>query len=237
MNVGLIIAGGVGARMHMTTPKQFLVVRGKPVIVYTLEAFQCNESIDEIVVVCLKGWKNIVWKYAAKYGITKLKWIVDGGDTGMESLRNGMNLLRDHYSPDDIIVIHDAVRPLISDNIINANIAGVIQNGNAITCIPCTEALLQSEDFVTSQVEVNRDLIQRTQTPQSLYLSKFIWAHEEAQRRGLNNVVATCSLLVALGEEVHLVPGEQTNFKITTKWDIELMEAWLSHSEKAGSKA
>ena len=232
MNIGLIIAGGVGARMNVTTPKQFIAVKGKPVLIYTLEAFQNNAAIDEIVVVCLHGWDDVVWKYANKYNISKLKWIAPGGETGMESLRNGMLLLKEKYSGDDIVVIHDAVRPLVSDNIINANIAGVIRNGNAITCIPCSEALLYSEDCFTSEKEVNRDTILRTQTPQSLYLSKFIWAHEEAVKRGITSAVATCSLLTLLGEKVYAVPGETMNFKITTKDDIALMEAYLFQQEQ-----
>lgn len=232
MNIGLIIAGGVGARMHMATPKQFMVVREKPILVYTLEAFQNNASIDAIAVVCLHGWEEMVWKYARKYHITKLKWMAPGGATGMESLRNGMEVLRENCSLDDIVVIHDAVRPLVSDDIINSNIAGVIQNGNAVTCIPATEALLKSEDGEISEEEIDRDTIQRTQTPQSLYLSKFIEIHEKAKERGITNVVATCSLLVALGEAVHIVSGEGTNFKITTQEDIELMEAYLICRER-----
>ncbi len=227
MNIGLIIAGGVGARMKMATPKQFLIVRNKPILVYTLEAFQNNEAIDAIAVVCLSGWEDVVWKYVRKYNLSKVKWITPGGSTGMESLRNGMNLLKENCNGDDIIVIHDAVRPLISDNIINANIAGVTRYGTAVTCVPCTEALLSSEDAETSNTVVDRDLIQRTQTPQSLRLSKFIWAHEEAARRGITNTVATCTLLCELGETVHIVMGEGTNFKITTQEDIDLMEAFL----------
>ena len=227
MNIGLIIAGGVGRRMHMTTPKQFIAVNGKPIIVYTLEAFQYNEMIDAIAVVCLRGWENIVWKYVEKYSLTKVRWITEGGDTGMHSLYNGMDLLRSVANPEDIIIIHDAVRPLISDNIINANIAGVEEFGNAITCIPTTEALLATEDGLTSTEVVDRNKIQRTQTPQSLYLSKFIWCHEEAKKRGIKDTVATCTLLVELGETVHFVLGEGTNFKITTQEDIDLMEAYL----------
>lgn len=227
MNIGLIIAGGVGARMKIATPKQFITVRNKPILVYTLEAFQNNEAIDAIAVVCLSGWEDVVWKYVRKYNLTKVKWLTPGGSTGMESLRNGMNLLRENCSEDDIIVIHDAVRPLISDNIINANIAGVTRYGTAVTCVPCTEALLSSEDSETSNTVVDRDLIQRTQTPQSLRLSKFIWAHEEAAKRGITNTVATCTLLCELGETVHIVMGEGTNFKITTQEDIDLMEAFL----------
>ena len=231
MNVGLIIAGGVGARMHMTTPKQFLMVKGKPVIVYTLEAFQKNEAIDAIAVVCLQGWEDVLRKYVRKYGLDKVKWITLGGKTGFESLRNGMELLKKECSPDDIIVIHDAVRPLVSDDIINANIAGVSQFGTAITCIPCTEALLKSLDGETSEEVVDRNWILRTQTPQSLRLSKFIWAHEEAEKRGIKDTVATCTLLVELGEKVHCIRGEGTNFKVTTREDIALMEAYLSCME------
>ena len=174
MNIGLVIAGGVGARMNNTTPKQFIAVKGKPIIIYTLEAFQKNSSIDYIAVVCLKGWEDILRKYAQQYNITKLKWITPGGSTGMESLRNGMNLLRENCSEDDIIIIHDAVRPLLSDDIINANIAGVVEFGT----------------------------------------------------------VATCTLLVELGETVHFVLGQSSNFKITTAEDIGLLEAYLTQREK-----
>lgn len=231
MNVGLIIAGGVGARMHMTTPKQFVMVKGKPILVYTLEAFQKNEAIDAIAVVCLNGWEDVVWKYVKKYNLNKVKWLTLGGNTGMESLRNGMNLLKEHCSGDDVIVIHDAVRPLVSDDIINANIASVNQYGTAVTCVPCTEALLQSEDGEVSGTVIDRDLIQRTQTPQSLRMSKFEWAHKEAVKQGIENTVATCTLLCELGEQVHIVMGEGTNFKITTREDIELMEAYLTCME------
>ena len=232
MNVGLIIAGGVGARMNNTTPKQFIVVKGKPIIIYTLESFQRNSSIDCIAVVCLKGWEDILRKYAETFNITKLKWIVQGGNTGMESLRNGMEVLRDNCSEDDIIVIHDAVRPLISDDIIHANIAGVVEFGTAITSIPCTEALLYSEDRETSDRVIDRNLVWRTQTPQSLRLGKFIWAHEEAKKRGIVDTVATCTLLVELGESVHFVLGKNDNFKITTAEDIGLLEAYLCQRDE-----
>ena len=228
MNIGLIIAGGVGARMNSTIPKQFMIVKGKPIIVYTLEAFQRNEQIDAIAVVCLNGWEDILYKYIEKYALTKVKWVTQGGKTGMESLRNGMNLLRKECEQSDIIVIHDAVRPLITDDIINANIAGVIEKGTAITCVPATEALLYSENGMSSSKVVDRDLIMRTQTPQSLRLSKFIWAHEEAQIRGIEDTVATCTLLIELGEEVHFVLGQGTNFKITTVEDLELLNAYIS---------
>ena len=234
MNIALIIAGGVGSRMKAKIPKQFMQVEGKEVIFYTLEAFQRNRSIDGIVVVCLHGWEDQLIHGAEEYGITKMlsqpdKGVVRGGNSGMHSLRNGMYYLKEHYPTDSIIVIHDAVRPLISQDIINANIAGVISHGTAITTVPATEALLQitPEDPDNSNVVVDRNLIARTQTPQSLRLEKFIWAHETAIEKGIQDTVATCTLLVELGESVHLVLGEGTNFKITTQEDVDLMKAYL----------
>lgn len=234
MNIGLIIAGGVGSRMKAKVPKQFMRVNGKEVIFYTLEAFQKNRGIDAIVVVCLKGWRDVLRRGAKEYGITKMldlpdNGIVLGGDSGMHSLRNGMLYLKEHFDPDSIVVIHDAVRPLISQDIINANIAGVIRHGTAITTVPATEALLQisRDNPDNSSVVVDRSTIMRTQTPQSLRLEKFVWAHEEAIKRGIQDTVATCTLLIELGEEVHLILGEGTNFKITTQEDVDLMKAYL----------
>lgn len=238
-NVALIIAGGVGSRMKAKVPKQFMRVNDKEVIFYTLEAFQKNRGIDAIVVVCLHGWEDTLKRGAEEYGITKMLnqpnyGIVTGGDTGMHSLRNGMLYLKENYDDDSIIVIHDAVRPLISQNIIDANIAGVKRHGTAITTVPATEALLQitPEDPDNSSVVVDRSLIARTQTPQSLHLSKFVWAHEQAIEKGIVDTVATCTLLVELGESVHLILGEGTNFKITTQEDIDLMKAYLAMGYK-----
>lgn len=234
MNIGLIIAGGVGSRMKAKTPKQFMRVEGKQVIFYTLEAFQKHRGIDAIVVVCLNGWQDALLRGAQEYGITKMlnlpgNGIVTGGDSGMHSLRNGMLYLQENFPEDSIVIIHDAVRPLISQDIISANIAGVIRHGTAITTVPATEALLKiAHDNPDNSTEVvDRNLIMRTQTPQSLRLEKFIWAHEEAVKRGIQDTVATCTLLVELGESVHLVLGEGTNFKITTQEDVDLMKAYL----------
>lgn len=233
-NIGLVIAGGVGARMNAKIPKQFINVNGKEVIFYTLEAFQKNRDIDAIVVVCVDGWQDMLLRGAKAYGITKLLklpecGIVPGGDTGMHSLRNGMYYLKEHFHKDSIIVIHDAVRPLISQDIITANVASAKQFGTAVTAVPATEALLQIADGTPddSSVVVDRKYIMRTQTPQSLKLEKFIWAHEEAIRRDIKDTVATCTLLIELGESVHLVLGEGTNFKLTTAEDIDLMKAYL----------
>ena len=233
-NIGFVIAGGIGARMGAATPKQFIRVVEKEVIFYTLEAFQQSREIDAIVVACLSGWEDILISGAERYGISKMlsqpcSGMVKGGETGMQSLRNGMLFMREHYHPDSIVVIHDAVRPLVSQKIISSNIEGVKEYGTAVTAVPASEALLGIDQNASNRAVtvVDRNLVARTQTPQSLRLSHFVWVHEEAVKRGIHNTVATCTLLIELGETVHLVPGETSNFKLTTQDDIELMEAYI----------
>ncbi len=227
-NVALILAGGVGARANLMMPKQFVIVNDKPVVIHTLEIFDRNRQIDEIVVVVLEGWEAVMERYIQYFDIRKVAHMVPGGNTGQESIHSGVECLRKHYAPDDIIIIHDAVRPLVTDEIINSNISGVLLNGNAVTVIPTTEALLHCDDRATSTRIINRYTTMRTQTPQSLRLEKLAWLHDEAAKRGIKNTVATCTLLIELGETVHFAKGDTSNFKITTTSDIKLFEAYLN---------
>ena len=145
-NIALIIAGGAGNRMHQDIPKQFLTVNEKPVIVYTLEAFQEHPEIDAIAVVCIEGWDQVLRAYARQFNITKLEYVVPGGKNGQDSIRNGIMELEKHYDPDDIVLIHDAIRPMVSAEIISDNIRVAREKGNAVTVIPCAEAMLQTDD-------------------------------------------------------------------------------------------
>jgi 2-C-methyl-D-erythritol 4-phosphate cytidylyltransferase len=157
-NLALIIAGGVGARMNQDIPKQFLNVNDKPVIVYTMEVFQKNPNIDGISVVCLDEWHDVVRAYAKQFGIAKLENIVSGGKSGQESIRNGLyDLAKRHTKDDDIVLIHDAIRPMLSDEIINNNIKVCRQLGNAITVVPCTAAMLKTYDGISTVEQVPRD--------------------------------------------------------------------------------
>ena len=113
-NVALIIAGGSGARMHQDIPKQFLTVNERPVIVYTLEAFQRHAEIDAIAVVCIEGWDQVLWAYARQFNISKLKYVIPGGSNGQGSIRNGVFELEKHFAPEDIVLVHDAIRPMVS---------------------------------------------------------------------------------------------------------------------------
>lgn len=226
-NIALILAAGFGSRANLSMPKQFAVVEGKPVIVHTLEVFNRNRQIDDIVIVLLEGWEAVMERYIEEFDLHKVKHMLSGAPAGQDSIRLGMEFLRKNYHEDDIIIIHDSVRPLVTDEIINSNISGVLLNGTAVTVIPTTEALLHCVNRISSRQIINRDTTLRTQTPQSLRLKKLIWAHEEAVKRGIRSSVATCTLLIELGEEVHFAKGDNSNFKITSGSDIHLFEAYL----------
>ena len=131
MNIAVIIAGGVGSRMGQDLPKQFINVYDKPVLIYTLESFQKHPQVDAIELVCIDGWHEIVWAYAKQFNITKLKWIVSGGKTGQESIRNGVYGLEGKANPDDNIIIHDGIRPLVEPSVLSDVISKCSQYGNA----------------------------------------------------------------------------------------------------------
>lgn len=231
MNIAMLIAGGNGQRMKQDIPKQFINVNDRPVIVYTMEAFQKHPNIDAIAVVCLEGWEEILKAYAKQFNITKLQWIFRGGKNGQESLKNGIMGLREVANGDDMILIHDAIRPMVSQEIISGNISCCMRNGSAITVIPCAEAMLMTNDKESSEESIPRDNLARTQTPQAFYLKKLVWAHEEAAKRGITNSIATCTLMIELGEQVYFSTGSEKNLKLTTTDDIEIFKALL-HSKK-----
>lgn len=231
MNIGLLIAGGSGARMHQDIPKQFLNVNDKPIIIYTLEAFQKHPDIDAIEVVCLDGWHEILKAYAKQFNITKLVNIVSGGKNGQDSIRNGVFDLMSRYHEDDLVLIHDAIRPMVSQDIISDNIAKCKQFGSAVTVIPCMEAMLLSENGMDSDKSVPRDQLLRTQTPQTFPLGKIYNLHQEALKKGILNSVASCTLMVELGYSVHFAVGSEKNIKITTVEDLEIFKALLSSKD------
>ncbi len=227
MNIAMIIAGGSGQRMNQDIPKQFINVNDKPVIVYTLEAFQRHPNIDGILVICLEGWQEILKAYAKQFNITKLKWVAPGGHNGQASIRSGIQVLKENCRAEDMVLIHDAIRPMISQEIISDCISKCNLYGSAITVIPCAEAMLLSENHIEAGHSVDRDTLMRTQTPQAFYLSKLLWAHEEAEKRGIINSVATCTLMIELGEKVYFSTGSEKNIKLTTTDDIEIFKALL----------
>lgn len=232
MNVALIIAGGVGARMHQNIPKQFITVDERPVIVYTLEAFQRHSDIDAIAVVCVEGWENVLQAYANQFNITKLKHIIPGGKNGQDSIRNGVLELEKHYSADDIVLIHDAIRPLVSQEIISDCIVKTKLHGCAISVIPCAEAMVITSDGDTSSECYPRDNLKRTQTPQGFSIGKICDLHRRALEAGITNSVASVTLMIEMGEKVYFSAGSEKNIKLTTVEDVDIFKALL-HVKRA----
>ena len=227
-NVALLIAGGSGNRMHQDIPKQFITVNERPVIVYTLEAFENHPEIDAIAVVCIQGWEQVLWAYAKQFNITKLKYVVPGGKNGQDSIRNGVFELEKHFDKDDIVLIHDAIRPLVSAEIISDNIRVAREYGNAITVIPCAEAMIQTEDGVVSVGSYPRDRLKRTQTPQAFHIGDICDLHRRALEAGITNSVASCTLKIEMGEQVYFSAGSEKNIKLTTVEDIDIFKALLA---------
>ena len=226
-NIALLIAGGSGIRMHQDIPKQFLTVNERPVIVYTMEVFEKHPEIDAIAVVCIAGWEQVLRAYASQFGITKLCLIVPGGENGQDSIRNGVFALEEQFAKDDLVLIHDAIRPMVSAQIISNCIRVAKVHGNAITVIPCAEAMLETQDGVVSTGVFPRDRLKRTQTPQAFRLDAICNLHRRALAAGITNSIASCTLMIELGERVFFCNGSEKNIKLTTLEDIDIFKALL----------
>lgn len=213
--------------MHQDIPKQFITVNERPVIVYTLEAFQKHPEIDSIAVVCIEGWEQVLWAYAKQFNISKLQYVVAGGKNGQDSIRNGVFELEKHFKPEDIVLIHDAIRPMVSSEIISDCIRVATLHGNAVTVIPCAEAMLKTENGEVSAGSYPRDRLKRTQTPQAFHIGQICDLHRRALEAGITNSVASCTLMIEMGEQVFFSAGSEKNIKLTTVEDIDIFKALL----------
>lgn len=231
MNVALLTAAGIGARMGQAVPKQFLHVNDKPIIVYTLERFQQNPQIDAICVVTLPNWVDFVKSYAAQFGITKLKWVALGGASGQESIRNGLNAIAASCSDDTVIMIHDGNRPMIDNDIIGDSLSVFRKSGSAVAVIPCTEVVFRGRDNSESTVEIPREELWRTQTPHTYTLKKLLWACDMAEKKGLTGMAAMCQLMCRLGETTYYSKGSEKNLKLTTMDDVDIFKALVKNEK------
>ncbi|MBQ7156032.1 MAG: 2-C-methyl-D-erythritol 4-phosphate cytidylyltransferase [Synergistaceae bacterium] len=225
--VAMITAGGSGSRMHQNIPKQFLTVNERPVIVYTLEVFERHPEIDAIAVACLESWENVLEAYAQQFNITKLKYIVPGGETGQESIKNGLFELEKHFAPNDIVMIHDGNRPMLPPEVISDSLRVVNKNGNAVAAIPCAEVIMETEDGLISTRTHRRETLRRTQTPHSFRLSDICALYRKADDAGIKNCAASCQMMEELGEHVYFSVGSEKNLKLTTLDDIDIFKALL----------
>lgn len=229
VNIALIIAGGSGARMHQDIPKQFINIYGKPVIIYTLEGFERHPMIHAIEVVCIEGWEDALKAYAEQYHITKLKWIVPGGATGQESIRNGVYNLEGKCRNEDIVVIHDSIRPMIDETVLTDVITKAQQYGNAVTAMPYNEQIFVADDDYSTVKYIPRDTLRRVSTPQAYRFDKLLWGYRKAfaEGIGIRGAAYTNTMMVELGERLYFAAGSDKNIKLTTQDDLELFKALI----------
>ena len=230
MTIAIIIAGGSGSRMGQNIPKQFLNIHDKPIIMYTLESFQKHPMVDAIEVVCLEGWHEMLWAYARQFNITKLQWVVNGGKTGQESIRNGVYNLEGKCKEDDIIIIHDGIRPLVVPEVLTDVIEKCRQYGNAVTSMPYNEQIFIVDDERSTTKYIPRETLRRVSTPQAYTFGKLDWAYHTAFEKeiGIYGSSYTNTMMVELGERLYFAAGSDKNIKLTTKDDLELFKAYLA---------
>lgn len=232
MNTAIVIAAGVGQRTGQCVPKQFINVLDKPIIAYTLEKFQKSKKIDSIGVVCLKGWEEVLKVYALQYGIAKLQWIVPGGASSQESIYIGLKYLED-ICKEDIVVIHDGIRPMVEEDIIDSCIETCQKHGNGITALPVYEQIFKVDSEASSKEYIPRDSLKILQTPQAYKYYEIKAAYDEAFARGIGiqGSAYANTLMAELGKTLYFSKGSTKNIKITTKDDIEIFKAMLRMEE------
>ena len=229
MNIAVIIAGGKGHRMGQERPKQILTVYDKPVSIYPLEGFQQHQEIDAIEVVCLEGWSEMLLAYAKQFNIGKLRWVTPSGETAQESIRNGVFALREVCGPEDIVVIHDGIRPMVEDFVLTDVLVKCRQHGNAVTSLPYNEQIFVTEDGASTLRYIPRDTLRRVSTPQAYRYDKLLWAYERAFSEGIGIQASTYAntLMTDLGERLYFAAGSDKNIKLTTRDDFELFKTYM----------
>lgn len=229
MTTAIIIAGGSGTRMGQDIPKQFINVYDKPILLYTLEGFQKHPQIDIIEVVCIDGWHDVLWAYSKQFNITKLKWVISGGGTVQESIRNGVYHLEGKVSPEDIVIIHDGIRPLVDETVLTDVIIKAQKYGNAVTALPYNEQIFVSDDDVSTTKFIPRETLRRVSTPQAYRFDLLDEKYHEAYAKeiGIYGSHYTNTMMVELGVRLYLAVGSEKNIKLTTKDDLDMFKAYL----------
>ena len=233
MIVAIVIAGGVGSRMGANIPKQFVLVEGKPVLFYTLEAFEKHPQVDAIELVLIEGWEKDVEVWKRHYGISKLKWIVKGGASGQESIRNGVFALEDKCGADDIVIIHDGIRPLVQPEVLDDVIDKARQFGTGVTSMPYNEQifLVDEKDSTITRKYIPRETLRRVATPQAYKFGLLDQAYHEAfeKKIGIYGSSYANTMMTELGHELHFAAGSDKNLKLTTPGELEIFRAYLAN--------
>lgn len=229
MNIAVILAGGSGSRFGAGKPKQYIEVLGKPVLAYTIEAFQKHAEIDAVEIVCAREWEGYVKDMVRAYHFSKVKWYARGGSTFQESVMNGINYLEQAADEDDILLVHYAASPFVSSEIISDAIRVCRKKGNCVSATPCFLLMGSNDDGMRSTTWVDRDRLMQLNSPQSFQYGYVRRLYERAVKEGLLAQVEphTTSLMYKMGETIYFSKGNQTNIKITTKEDLELFKGWV----------
>ncbi len=234
MTVALVVAGGTGVRMGLDIPKQFAEVEGKPVLMYTLEPFQSSPEIDAIAVVLIAGWEDRVRSWAETWGIRKLRWIIPGGETVQESLRNGVFYLENHLKGQDVVVVHDGIRPLV-DGFVLANVLDVCRlHGNAVTAMPYTEQVFVMDDEASTVRYIPRETLRRVATPQAYRFDLLDEKYHEAFEKGIGIYGSsyTNTMMTDLGVRLYFAAGSDRNIKLTTAGELEFFRAFVRENRR-----
>lgn len=226
MNIGVIFAGGVGRRMNTKgKPKQFLEVHGKPIIVHTIDIFQNTEAIDAVVVVCVSDWLDYMNNLVERFNLTKVKAVVAGGETGQMSIFKGLEAAEQLATDDAVVLIHDGVRPLINEEVINANIQSVKETGSAVTSVRAKETVVLVNDSSKISEVVDRTRSFIAKAPQSFYLSDILSVERDAISKGITDAIDSSTLMGIYNRELTIVEGPYENIKITTPDDFYMFKA------------
>ena len=231
--IAIIFAGGSGARMGAGVPKQFLEVNGMPIIIHTLENFEDHPQIDEIYIACKEEYIRKLKRMLNKYWIKKVKKIVPGGSNSQDSIYHALQAAAQEGSPEDIVLIHDGVRPCITAGLIDDVISCVRKNGTAITCTPMLETPVVSRGGTYVEEVENRSDMYTAQAPQAFYLDEILKAHEAVRHTNpdYTGIIDSCTLMKSLGREVAIVPGPRGNIKVTTPEDLYIFRAMIQYQE------
>ncbi|MDE5907445.1 MAG: 2-C-methyl-D-erythritol 4-phosphate cytidylyltransferase [Lachnospiraceae bacterium] len=234
MNTALILAGGRDARFKMDIPKQFVNVNNRPIIVYTLEIFQNHPDIDEIIVTCLEGWQEMVRVYGKQFNITKLKEIFPGGKDAQESTYRGLEILKDRMEQGDIVIVHDSIRPMVSEEIITKSIKMCLKKGMGVAATYIMDTIMHSGNGKEGYQSINRYEIMKVQTPQAFDF-QLIWnLHQKAIEMNSLGAWDNSSMITNIGEKVYFSEGSDLNLKINTTEDVEMFRALyrMKHPEE-----
>lgn len=235
MNIAVIFAGGTGQRMHTKSrPKQFLELNGKPIIIYTIELFDNHPDIDAIIVVCIESWIPFLKKMIRKFEINKVVNIVAGGKTGQQSIYNGLCAAEDYSKSknavNSLVLIHDGVRPLITEDTITNNIRTAKEKGNCITCVPATETFFINQSDGSMEIP-NRNQCMIARAPQTFYLEEILSAHRKALSEGRHDFIDSCGMMTYYGHRMNTIIGPMENIKITTPTDFFIFRAMVEVHE------